>query len=122
MPPSAGPFKWPADAPAPHCLRPEGFPKISERSLPPSWQNCGGAASSANSVAAAIGPATNCGTTFITSRVWNQSLLRTRTILEMLKEFRPQLLHAHFATEATAMAIELAGEAGIPFTFYRAWL
>ena len=37
--------------------------------------------------------------------------------LDVLKEFRPQLLHAHFATEATAMAIELATEEAIPFTF-----
>src|SRR5437868_4123069 len=28
--------------------------------------------------------------------------------LMVLKDFRPQLLHAHFATEATAAAIELA--------------
>jgi glycosyltransferase involved in cell wall biosynthesis len=35
----------------------------------------------------------------------------------IVQEFRPQLLHAHFATEATAMAIELATEHGIPFTF-----
>src|SRR5207244_13585822 len=37
--------------------------------------------------------------------------------LGIVQEFRPQLLHAHFATEATAMAIELATEQGIPFTF-----
>ena len=35
----------------------------------------------------------------------------------VVKTFRPQLLHAHFATEATAMAIELATEQGMPFTF-----
>src|ERR1051326_5469058 len=35
----------------------------------------------------------------------------------VLKEFRPELLHAHFATEATETAIELATEEGIPFTF-----
>src|ERR1051326_3227269 len=35
----------------------------------------------------------------------------------VIKEFRPQLLHAHFATEATETAIELATEHGIPFTF-----
>jgi glycosyltransferase involved in cell wall biosynthesis len=35
----------------------------------------------------------------------------------LVQEFRPQLLHAHFATEATAVAIELATEHGIPFTF-----
>jgi len=32
-------------------------------------------------------------------------------------EFRPQLLHAHFATESTATARELAVRADIPFTF-----
>jgi glycosyltransferase involved in cell wall biosynthesis len=35
----------------------------------------------------------------------------------IVEEFRPQLLHAHFATEATAMAIELATEHQLPFTF-----
>src|SRR5689334_9793917 len=36
---------------------------------------------------------------------------------EVVQEFRPDLLHAHFATEATAAAIELATEEGVPFTF-----
>src|ERR1041385_8220288 len=40
-----------------------------------------------------------------------------KDFLRIVQEFRPQLLHAHFATEATAMAIELATEQGIPFTF-----
>ena len=35
----------------------------------------------------------------------------------ILREFRPQLLHAHFATAATAKARELAAAIGIPFTF-----
>src|ERR1043166_2653884 len=35
----------------------------------------------------------------------------------ILREFRPQLLHAHFATEATATARELAQKLAIPFTF-----
>jgi len=34
-----------------------------------------------------------------------------------LREFRPQLLHAQFATAATAKARELAAEIGVPFTF-----
>lgn len=34
-----------------------------------------------------------------------------------LRRFRPQLLHAHFATEATAVARELAARHGLPFTF-----
>jgi glycosyltransferase involved in cell wall biosynthesis len=36
---------------------------------------------------------------------------------EVLRDFRPQLLHAHFATEATAAARELSRKQGIPFTF-----
>ena len=40
-----------------------------------------------------------------------------KEFLAVLKEFRPQLLHAHFATDATAMAIELAAELDLPFTF-----
>src|SRR5437588_8106335 len=40
-----------------------------------------------------------------------------KDFLRIVQEFRPQLLHAHFATEATAMAIELGTEQGIPFTF-----
>lgn len=35
----------------------------------------------------------------------------------LLREFRPQLLHAHFATEPTAAAREWANELGVPFTF-----
>jgi len=34
-----------------------------------------------------------------------------------LREFRPEVLHAHFATEPTSMARQLAAELGIPFTF-----
>src|SRR5882724_10933925 len=40
-----------------------------------------------------------------------------KDFLAELKEFRPQLLHAHFATEATEAAIELATELELPFTF-----
>jgi glycosyltransferase involved in cell wall biosynthesis len=35
----------------------------------------------------------------------------------IVKEFRPQLLHAHFATESTASARELAAAHKIPYTF-----
>jgi len=35
----------------------------------------------------------------------------------VLREFRPELLHAHFATEPTAAARELAAELRVPFTF-----
>src|SRR2546425_12256325 len=37
--------------------------------------------------------------------------------LALLREFKPQMLHAHFATEPTAAARELAKELGLPFTF-----
>ena len=37
--------------------------------------------------------------------------------LPVLQEFRPELLHAHFVTEPTAAARELAAELGVPFTF-----
>jgi colanic acid/amylovoran biosynthesis glycosyltransferase len=36
---------------------------------------------------------------------------------QVLRDFRPQVLHAHFAREATAAARELAAELGVPFTF-----
>src|SRR5436309_11213316 len=36
---------------------------------------------------------------------------------EVLRSFRPQVVHAHFATESTATAQQLAGEMGLPFTF-----
>lgn len=36
---------------------------------------------------------------------------------DALRGFRPDLLHAHYATEPTAAACELALELGIPFTF-----
>lgn len=35
----------------------------------------------------------------------------------LVRTFRPQLLHAHFAREATAEARRLAGEQDLPFTF-----
>src|SRR5204862_2552118 len=35
----------------------------------------------------------------------------------LLREFKPQMLHAHFATEPTAAVRELAQESGVPFTF-----
>jgi len=39
------------------------------------------------------------------------------SFLSGLRSFRPQLVHAHFATEPTAVASELAAEVGAPFTF-----
>lgn len=36
---------------------------------------------------------------------------------EVLREFKPEILHAHFATEPTAAARELATEMSLPFTF-----
>lgn len=35
----------------------------------------------------------------------------------ILREFKPQIIHAHFAAEATAAARDLAAEHGIPFSF-----
>ena len=35
----------------------------------------------------------------------------------VLRDFQPQLIHAHFAREATATARELADELDVPFTF-----
>ncbi len=36
---------------------------------------------------------------------------------EVIREFKPQILHAHFATEATAKARELSSSCGVPYTF-----
>ncbi len=40
-----------------------------------------------------------------------------RAFRPLLRKFRPQLIHAHFATKATAAARELASELRVPFTF-----
>src|SRR5262245_41260143 len=37
--------------------------------------------------------------------------------LQQLQEFKPHLLHAHFATEPAAAARALAQQLGLPFTF-----
>jgi len=39
------------------------------------------------------------------------------TFEAVIRKFRPQLLHAHFATEAAAKARELSASCGVPFTF-----
>lgn len=36
---------------------------------------------------------------------------------QWISEYRPQLLHAHFATEATSLAARLSHELGIPYSF-----
>ena len=41
----------------------------------------------------------------------------SREFLPVLQEFRPELLHAHFATKPTATARALAAKLGVPFTF-----
>lgn len=41
----------------------------------------------------------------------------SRRFAEVLDEFQPQLIHAHFATEATAQARALAAQRRVPFTF-----
>src|SRR5439155_25248472 len=53
----------------------------------------------------------------VTSGLEQITCYEPNEFLAVIKDFRPQLLHAHFATEATAAAIELATEQGIPFTF-----
>src|SRR5437867_744113 len=40
-----------------------------------------------------------------------------REFRAVLREFQPEVLHAHFATEPTAAARERAAELGVPFTF-----
>lgn len=40
-----------------------------------------------------------------------------RTFSSLLRSFRPQLVHAHFATEPTAVASTLATDLDVPFTF-----
>ena len=41
----------------------------------------------------------------------------SREFLPVLQEFRPELLHAHFATKPTATARALAAKLGVPFIF-----
>jgi len=41
----------------------------------------------------------------------------TDAFSSLLRSFRPQIVHAHFATEPTAVASALATAAGVPFTF-----
>jgi colanic acid/amylovoran biosynthesis glycosyltransferase len=36
---------------------------------------------------------------------------------KLMREFRPELIHAHFAREATEKARELAADLGVPFSF-----
>jgi hypothetical protein len=36
---------------------------------------------------------------------------------EIVQDFQPDLLHAHFATDATTKARELSAESGIPYSF-----
>src|SRR5579862_8647428 len=49
--------------------------------------------------------------------VTRAGLDRITTYGEELDGFRPDLVHAHFATSGTAAARRLAAEAGVPFTF-----
>jgi len=46
-----------------------------------------------------------------------RTVFDSREFLELLRTFRPQVLHAHFATEPTAAARALAAELQVPFTF-----
>ena len=40
-----------------------------------------------------------------------------REFAAVLRKFRPEFLHAHFATEPAAVARDLAADLGVPFTF-----
>ena len=42
---------------------------------------------------------------------------RPEEFANVIREFEPQLLHAHFATEPTAAARKLSERLGVPFTF-----
>jgi glycosyltransferase involved in cell wall biosynthesis len=46
-----------------------------------------------------------------------RTLYDSREFAAVLRKFRPELLHAHFAAEATAAAKGLAADLGVPFTF-----
>src|SRR5262249_42597784 len=49
---------------------------------------------------------------------WNRITCYDATkVPALLREFKPQLLHAHFATKPAAAARRLAKEFGLPFTF-----
>jgi glycosyltransferase involved in cell wall biosynthesis len=56
-------------------------------------------------------------------RIVEEAGLTERTVYEpaefaaVLREFQPQIVHAHFATEPAACARELAAKFGAPFTF-----
>ncbi len=47
----------------------------------------------------------------------DRTVYEPRGFSTLLRAFRPDLIHAHFATEPTAAARALAGELGVPFTF-----
>ena len=55
---------------------------------------------------------------FVTSAgLIERTVHQPREFSAILREFRPEVLHAHFATEPTSMARQLAAELGIRFTF-----
>jgi colanic acid/amylovoran biosynthesis glycosyltransferase len=51
------------------------------------------------------------------ARLIERTSYEPREFSATLREFRPEVLHAHFATEPTSMARQLAAELGIRFTF-----
>jgi len=51
------------------------------------------------------------------ARLLDQTFYEEALYREALREFRPHLVHAHFARQATAKARELAAELHCPFTF-----
>ena len=46
-----------------------------------------------------------------------RTVYKRASFVAALRAFAPELLHAHFATEPTAVACELAAELRVPFTF-----
>ena len=51
------------------------------------------------------------------ARLFERTVYDTRQFSAVLREFAPQLLHAHFATEPAAAARTLAADLQVPFTF-----
>jgi colanic acid/amylovoran biosynthesis glycosyltransferase len=58
-----------------------------------------------------------CHHAAVTERLLDRTSYEVADFETMLDQFQPELLHAHFATEPTAIARVLATRRGIPFTF-----
>jgi colanic acid/amylovoran biosynthesis glycosyltransferase len=60
---------------------------------------------------------TLCHAIVTEARLMERVVYKPANFAVLLREFRPQVLHAHFATEPTACARGLAVKLGVPFTF-----